>query len=379
MRGQWFRFLLATLLFNSVASIGLGDLSFQFLTTHPDAVMQPTVRGKTLLSMSWFNNQLYFGYGDWAADTGPMRLRGYNTSTGQWSGPLLTFGSEAISHYREIGNSLYAVNLDPLGLPQVNPGGFARGEVVSPGVTSWAQFDNVPATHDFDIVASNGNNLWVVGSQNTLASIWRSTDGGQSFSLARQDGPAPGSPSFVFSRYTGVAYYNNMLYVQRTDVNGADVTNSLTFDGTNWNAGPDLLSVTNGFLVRPTEFNGMLVYLDDDLGLGNLYRFDGSQSSLAYANGVRDYFIYDGKIFALTANGEVISSSNLSQWDVLGLAPSDARSIGVVDHSIYVGTSNATIFWSPNSIISAVPEPSAVSLIVFGTVVAYWTRRRVCR
>ncbi|MEQ1831261.1 MAG: hypothetical protein ABL921_35270, partial [Pirellula sp.] len=97
---------------------GYCDLTFQYLTTHPDAIGQPTVRGRTLSNISVFESQLFFGYGDWAADTGPMTIRSFSSTSGLWSSSLLTFGSEAISHYRQIANRLYAVNVDPLGLPQ---------------------------------------------------------------------------------------------------------------------------------------------------------------------------------------------------------------------------------------------------------------------
>jgi len=371
MLSRWIGFLVAAaLFFNSVASHCTADLSFQFLTTHPDAVNQATVRGKTLWNISVFDGQLFFGYGDWAADTGPMKIRSFNTSTASWSNALLTFGTEAITHYRQIAGKLYTVNVDPLGLPGVNSGGFARGESLGGGNTSWASFSNIPATHTFDIASSNGNDIWVVGSQGTLASVWRSTDGGQSFNVARQDGPAPGSAPFVFSRYTGVAIYNDLVYVQRTDVNGADVNHSLTFDGTSWAQGPDLLSATNGFVFRPSQFNGELVYLDSDLGLGNLYRFDGTQSSLAYNQMVRDYFLTEGRIYALTSGSEIISSTNLNSWDFLGLAPANARSLAIYDNSIYVGTTDASLYLAVNPLITSVPEPSSffLAFIAMGAV-----------
>ena len=178
--------LLASVLFG-IQEQGRCDLVFDFFSIHPDAAAQPTVRGSTLSSIEFFQDELYFGYGDWAADTGPIAIRSLNPSTGTWSPKLLSLDTEAITHFRPIGSSLYAVNVDPLGPPGVNPGGYALGTSNGFGSTSWRSVSNIPATHSFDISGGTGNDLWVVGSSGTLGAIWRSVDGGQTFNVARLD------------------------------------------------------------------------------------------------------------------------------------------------------------------------------------------------
>lgn len=136
-----------------LASSGRADLlipsSFQPFATHPDAVMQATERGRTIANITIFDGDLYCGYGDWALDTGPMTIRSFDSTSGAWSASLVIFGSEAISHYRQLGSSLYAPKVDPLGAPGVNAGGYAQGVLNASGV-AWSQADNVTSSHVFD-------------------------------------------------------------------------------------------------------------------------------------------------------------------------------------------------------------------------------------
>ena len=373
--------LLASVLFG-IQEQGRCDLVFDFFSIHPDAAAQPTVRGSTLSSIEFFQDELYFGYGDWAADTGPIAIRSLNPSTGTWSPKLLSLDTEAITHFRPIGSSLYAVNVDPLGPPGVNPGGYALGTSNGFGSTSWRSVSNIPATHSFDISGGTGNDLWVVGSSGTLGAIWRSVDGGQTFNVARLDGPAAGSPPFVFSRYTGVAEYMGLLYVQRVDVNGSHVSSSLVFDGSSWTNGPDLISASNGSIFRPQQFDGQLVYFDGDLGNKNLYRFDGTQSALAYTEPIRDFYVTNGILIALSASGEIISTRDLNSWTTLGLAPTNSQSLAFNSDFIFVGTSTAQVFRAESSSITAVPEPSiwqmfAVTILFAGTVAFRRYRREI--
>ena len=100
---------------------------FQQLATHPDAQLQGTALGQTISNIIPYGGNLYFGYGDWRTDTGPINIRSLDPATATWSDSLLSFGTEAIAHYRQLGGNLYAPNIDPLGTPGVNPGGFAVG------------------------------------------------------------------------------------------------------------------------------------------------------------------------------------------------------------------------------------------------------------
>ncbi len=385
------RLLFRTILL-ALATVGFQEkgncgLSFDFYAVHPDAVAQSTVRGSTLSSIDIFGNELYFGYGDWAADTGPMAIRSLNPSTATWSPQLLSLGTEAITHYRHIGISSYAVTVDPLGPPGVNPGGYALGSPNGSGSTTWSQVANIPAAaHCFDISGGTGNNLWMVGSSGTLGAIWRSVDAGQTFNVARLDGPAPGSPPFVFSRYTGAVEYMGLLYVQRVDVNGAHVSSSLVFDGLSWSNGPDLVSASNGSIFRPQQFGGELVYFDADLGNKNLYRFDGVNSAIAYSQQIRDFYIKDGLLVALTASGDVISTRDLNSWITLGLAPANAQSLAFNSDFIFVGTSNAQVFRADSLGLTAVPEASsgqlasvAVLFVLVLTIRRFpaWQRKRI--
>jgi hypothetical protein len=335
-----------------------GDLSFEFVTIHPDASLQPTVRGKSLSSIHQFGGMLYFGYGDWAADTGPVAIRGYSPGAGQWSEVLLQMGTEAISHYREIGGQLHASMVDPMGTPGLSSGGFARGTPQG----QWSQFSTIPnAVHTFDIVGGSSSDLWAVGSQGTSAAVWRSQDGGQTFDPIRLDSVAAGSPPFAFARYTGIGNLNGQFIVQRVDVNAADVGQSLVFNGLTWDSGPDLMPLSEGVLHRPETFDNQLVYLDSQVGPGKLYRFDGTAAHLAIPGSVRDFSIANGRLLALLESGDVAMTEDLAQWTILGSAPQGATSLTWFDQSLYVGTDQSQLFRSQLR-LNAVPEPGSLAL-----------------
>lgn len=373
VRGMALAALLGSIAECTPAAAGLiAPSDFQVFAVHPDAQTQGTERGRTLANIAPFNGSLFFGYGDWAWDTGPISIRGLNPATAQWTNSLLTFGTEAVSHFRAIDGAIYATSIDPLGTPGVNPGGFAS----SPDGTNWSQVSNVAATHVLDITGFGGSELWMVGSAGSDGVIWRSTDGGTSFSTVRADGPAPNSPPVVFSRYTGIAEYQDALFVQRLDVNGAHYTSSLKFDGANWTEGPDLLPGSNGFLHRPTVFENSLVYMDGDKSLGFLYRFDGTVATLAYPEQLRDFFIANGRLYAITSSAELISTSDLLNWSDLGLVPGEAASLAIWTGDLFLGTTDARVLRAGNfENVSAIPEPGLGGLA--GVLLVVLFRRRV--
>jgi hypothetical protein len=342
---------------------------FAQIATHPDAQLQGTALGRTISHITPFSGKLYFGYGDWRTDTGPINIRSLDPATATWSESLLTFGTEAIAHYRQLGGRLYAPNIDPLGTPGVNPGGFALG-TPDGTLSTWTQEDRVAATHVLDITSfQDDSQLWMVGSVDTTGAVWTSSDGGATFSVARTDGPAAGSPDFAFSRYEGIGSFGNKLYIQRRDLNAAQVTSSLVYDGSSWSTGPDLVPGLGGFLWRPTLFLDELVYLNNDREPASLFQFDGTQARVTLSS-VRDFFADDEDgLYALTESDELYVTSDLDTWTLLGTAPNTARSLAVWDGELYLGTTESTI------LAVSIPEPSSA----FDVCAAALTGLGLCR
>ncbi len=339
--------------FLTVAGYGqttFGPADFQLLAVHPDALLQPQSSvGRTISNITPFDGKLYFGYGDYSANTGPMVIRALAADTATWSDPLLSFGSESISLYRNLGGKLYTPNIDPLGLPGDNQGGYALGIPAGGGV-AWSQEDRIEATHVFDINSLDGSDLWMVGSLLQNAGVWRSTDGGQSFTTVRLDAPTNGG----ISRYFGAAVYQNQLYIQPRDGNSV-VDASLVFDGTDWTTGPDMVpddGSANRYPWRPEVFIDELVYFDRFASSANLYRFDGTQAELAHSEGMYDFFVTADTLFGLTTSSKVIGTSDLVNWTEYGTAPETARSLGMVEETLYVGTTDSEIY------MITVPEPA---------------------
>jgi hypothetical protein len=88
------------------------------------AFAQRTAVGRVIATLQVFDGRLYAGYGDYTADTGPIEITPVDLATGRIGGSLLSFATEAIYGYRQIGDELFAADIDPRGTRQ---GGFARG------------------------------------------------------------------------------------------------------------------------------------------------------------------------------------------------------------------------------------------------------------
>lgn len=88
------------------------------------AFAQPTAFGRAIATLQVFDGRLYAGYGDFTADTGPIAIVPVDPATGRIGVSLLSYATEAVYGFRQIGDELFAADIDPRGTRQ---GGFARG------------------------------------------------------------------------------------------------------------------------------------------------------------------------------------------------------------------------------------------------------------
>jgi len=338
---------------------------FEFVTTHPQAPLQPTVQGQNLWTLYPFEGYLYAGYGDWNANTGPIWISGFDLASETWQ-PGLNYQTESIELFREIGTKLYAPGIDPI---SSTFGGVAIGERFG-DIVFWGPYDTAQATHVFDVATLDGTDLWMTGSRDLNGMVWRSADGGVTWQISRDDPPATGS----FSRYYGAAVLDGKLYVQRRDSGGFDVTESLVFDGSQWSAGPDMLPLGGAYVWKPSVFHDELVYLSQSNntgGGGYLFQFDGVQATPAYsAFSVEtpyapplDFFLADDSLYLLTVFREIVVTKDLEHWQLLGNAPQDSKSLAVVGNFLYVGTAGSEIHR-----LRLVPEPASALLVISAAV-----------
>jgi hypothetical protein len=367
--------LLMVLLVASFAYIGakriissqadtLGD--FSYVATHPQANLQPTVMGKKILTLKSYNGKLYAGYGDYGANTGPINVTPFDPLTNAFAAnPSIIDGTEQIALYRVLNSRLYAASIDP---DAVTPSYFANGDAAG----SWSQLltnkaGAPPMDHVFDMNTLNGTDLWLAGSKGNDAVIYRSTDGGntwtKSYDLAVADRA---------ERFYAIGSFNGKLYVQASSTDLANTISypieatSHVFDGTNWVTGPSL-GVAYYFW-QPETFAGRMVYSNNCIcnggGYGSTYSMSTSNvvTKLAVPVGLYNYTIDGTTFYGIGADGTVYSTTDLTNWYIQRTGISTGRSIAVLNGQIYVGTSDSKIYKA-----SVNPSPSLVSGTTGGT------------
>ena len=324
------------------------------------AFAQKTPVGKQIATLEVFNGRMYAGYGDYSADSGPIAIVAVDLATGAIGKPVLSHATEAIHIFRQIGNALFAPDIDPRG---TRLGGFARGVAGAPADT-WTDEKVVMATHLFDVATFDGSDLWLFGSLRDDALAWRSKDGGKSWLTELTVRPwAVGS----FSRFYSAFLLGGKLYTQAVDFPIGGQNTSLVYDGATWSPGPRLfpMEVARGdvFPWRPKVVGRQVIYLDNHSGTTyrdvRVYRFDGERAHFAYGptdrhlTGDPQYAILDiatsgGTAYLINRRHQVLSSTDLVEWRMrttfTGATGESATSIAVNGDDVYVGTSLANIY-----------------------------------
>jgi hypothetical protein len=331
--------------------------SFELAGVHPEAILQTTARGRTLIALETYNGKVYAGFGDITANTGPIALSAFDPAT-------MTFGqahpasqTEAIYQFRQFDGTLHAPDNDPRG----SIGGYTT--LTADGATESYSHQNVAQlTHAYDM-ANFGGSQWTCGSYGHDAVIWRSTDGGANWS---QDHVSVGG--FVF-RFYGMAVYDDRLYTQVTPHDPVaphppqDTAESLVFDGTSWAVGPDL-TPDGGYIDSAVEFAGKLVYraagpsdrsrwVSGLLLPSPLYQFDGTTALLLPDAHYLGFTVHGGWLYALVGDysGTVMQSvhvhrtQDLITWHTLiEDAPLTSASMTFIGDQLFIGAQEAELY-----------------------------------
>jgi hypothetical protein len=337
--------------------------SFTYLATHPQASQQPTALGKTIYALQAWNGKIYAGYGDYAANTGPIAITPFDPASNTFATTAeVSQQTEAIGLYRILNGKLFAASTDPQYGVSTD---YAVGTAGSPN--SWQQVgpswpapnNGVGMTHAFDMNSLTGTDLWLVGSQGNDPVAWRSTDGGitwvKSLDVA--------APSGDYGRFYGAAVYNGKLYVQAMWIDNASnyvagyESSSHVFDGSAWSKGPSLSSS----IWHPESFAGKLVYSSwaapDNDSATVLNAFDGTKTvSSGAPSSIWGYTVDGGTLYILGTDSNVYSTTDLVHWYQQASAPSTARSIAILNGVIYVGTNDSKLYSAPVN-----TSPTAVS------------------
>lgn len=302
-------------------------LSFTLLGTHPEAAAQSTSAGKIIQKLEVFNGKLYIGYGDYNANTGPMKINPYDLNTNAFTGSLLTFNTEQMSQFRILGSKLYAPSIDPT-CGNWCLGGYASGE-------PWATRAPVNVVHVYDMATLNGTDLWMAGASNVGARMWRSTDGGTVWDIVQEDTSAVQNG---YERYYWVAELNGKIYTQAG--NTVPATPMRIFDGTTWTAGSTAI-----FSMPESKVEVFKSHIVAN-NLGYLQAFDGTNISSvpSSGSGYRDIYASGDYLYSVTYNNKLTRTSNLTTWETVGDVPANTRSVAVNNGYVYVGTTDSKIY-----------------------------------
>ena len=362
--GTLFKLLITSVLaIVLIASSGIGPGSaLGAVVVHPQAASQSTSVGKTISALEPWNGRLYAGYGDYTANTGPITINVFDgtgfastlpreqlppCAQGVTTPEACTANTESIYIFRQLGGKFYAPSIDPRG--STNPD-YAFASPNGLGSATWL---NPPgqAEHVFDMATLTGSDLWFVGSDyshgGTRAGAWRSLDQGATWTEVLSQPPLVDNGT-NFSRFYGVVAYHGKLYVDPYDHPGGPQPHSKVFDPTtnSWSDGPGL-----GTLTKAAVFADKVTYESGRINggqLGNLMTFDGTNLGSAYS-GMRDYAISGSWIYVLGSDRQVKKSQDLVNWTRVVTAPDTARSIAIYKHSIWFGGTDATLKKGPAS------------------------------
>jgi hypothetical protein len=340
--GAWF-------VFSSKAD----TVSFTLLGTHPQAAAQPTDLGKILRTLKGYNGKVYAGFGDYGANTGPIAVTPYDPATNAFGAKEFTQSTEMIGFYRSWNNKLYAPSIDPI------YSDFGVGDLANGALTwkeqgpSWQPPIAGPyLEHVFDANTLTGTDIWLGGSAGDDAVVFRSSDGGLTWSEMLR---VPGNGT-TYYRFYGIGVLGDKLYVQASSVTkatntvGSPETRSHVFSNGTWTLGPSL--ITSGWAMGHAEaFAGKLVYFTESPADFIPYScpkiFNGSGVSTNCPAGFSDFSVAGDTLYGMGTDKKVYSTKDLNTWYVQGTAPSTAVSITALNGKIYVGTTDSKLYSAP--------------------------------
>lgn len=346
------RLLLVTLLVGCSSRLAATDASADadprceteasFFTTHPHALEQTSANGQHLADTRGWYGRLYFGYGDVAANTGPIWVSSLDPVANTWVDHFL-FQTQDIVRFDPIEDMLYAPAGQAMGDP---PSDYAVGTATHDWGSGGIHIGT--ALHLIEAVERAPGDIYLTGedwfdeaANITTGAVYRSQNG----SAFTENFPDAPGDNVLNAWFFNAAALNGTLYVGF----------GWTFDGQSWGH-PD---ADLGEFKRPTTFANRIV----SETLDELWAFDGTQMTNLHVTlfptpclepttltPLPMFEQSEGRLLAVDDQDRVMVTTDLETWTCVGHAPPDACSIGSLDGTIYFG--------GPAGRIYAFPAPS---------------------
>ena len=360
---------------------------WQLVATHTEAAQASATWGaRWLWALYAWRGRLFIGYGSFNGANPRAVIRAFDPKTNRFAAaPVFATNNEALGLFREVGGRLYVPTMD------AHDDGASRQDFA---VTTdkrgdvWTDHSEQLMYHIWDVATFDGKDVWFVGAAPskgvcpfnfcTDAVAYRSTDGGKTFTeMIRRPSAAAG---YELAWFSFACTFKGKLYLQtfyRFAPNGlADLVapQSLVFDGQTWADGPDLLPERRAGESgdAPVVFDHHLIYLTrvpiarsypNALPLWqnplDLVTMDEHEhvTYMQIPGGAANFTVAGRYLYVLTRAGDLRRTQTLAegwaQWEQLPAFPaqdpdpphnSSARSLAVLNHTLYVGTTQAQLW-----------------------------------
>lgn len=348
------------------------NLSFRQVAVHPGAAAQPTETGKQIADLAFHNRQLWSGYGDYDANTGPIEIRPLDPTTGEFGDVQVMANTEQVARFRSIDGALYAPMIDPTG---------AGGSYVSDVSGTWAagaySAEVARMVHTYDVATDRNGDLFMAGSANAMdgsgfagATLKRSQDGGATWETVLVDTDADPARRDGFERFYWIANVGGNIVVRAHSVDGAKMW---IWDGSEWTsriAGGISINgieagVVGSFWPNLTANIGPNVFVGSVASNINGWEFDDAGNYVAAfsmrnpgVGWVRDFYeAPDGYTYMIGDTG-IARAKDRTGWELVGSAPRGARSVAVDEAGyVWVGGDGGKISKSSKPVPGVVTVP----------------------
>jgi hypothetical protein len=317
------------------------------LSDHPWAVKQTSAMGKSLRNLHAFHGRVYFGYGDLNANTGPIEISSYDPVAKTWADHLLLY-TQSIERFVEIGNELWAPCADTAFVFDTSCQ-YASGDASH----AWQVHSFTKSIHTPDVTERVPGEVLLGGSAfldatQTLpgAFVWRSVGGGPFQQIFPADGGAverDGRP------FLGLATLHRVTYTGPYP---------WTWDGTEWThartPGDPVDPILLSDFIHPVTFADHIVF--GTFG-GYLWKFDGKNTE---SLGTRTFYtptqaafteapivifdVSEGHLLVASENGDLLMSTDLSQFRCIGKVPADVRGVGSINGVVFFGGADGHVY-----------------------------------